>query len=270
MLTFALAMLMTQQPKFQVKPGFVIENNQKVVAVSKLPRIIKVQRRERMAGKSVLADIVNACDGINQPSLDNSRRTNGHETTHMVQANMRNAHGGRVNAIYLLNGEGVILKEPGIAKRLVSRFVPPSLRHSRYYTYVEGQGEWDDRPLYLVDEWNAYINGTLVAIDDKANGVFDGNDRSDDAVGPVEMGVYCIALGMAIEKHDHEYWANDPDFKPFLQYEWNRAKEAFDKAAPLFPWDTQDQILNALRTSADAEPMRQFIKTHLNNVWINP
>jgi len=79
MLTFALAMLMTQQPKFQVKPGFVIENNQKVVVAPKLPRLIKVKRRERMAGKSVLADIVNACDGINQG------RKSGYKTSRLRQ-----------------------------------------------------------------------------------------------------------------------------------------------------------------------------------------
>lgn len=175
-----------------------------------------------------------------------------------------------MNAFYLLDGNGVILKEPGIAKRMVQRFVPPSLRKSRYETYVSGQTAWDDQPLYLVDEWNAYINGTLVAIDDKENGVYDGNERSDEAVGPVEMGVYCVALGMAVEKHDPEYWHGEPEFKSFLQYEWQRAKECFDKAAPLFPWDTQDEIIKSLRTSPDAEAMRQFIKTHLNGVWLNP
>lgn len=269
MLSFVLAVLMSQpQDKFLIKRGFVIENNQRVAT---LPKMVSVPKFLRMKEKSVLADIVNACDnGLNQPVLNNSRKTNGHETTHMVQANMRNNHGGRVNAFYLLDGKGVILKEPGIAKRLVQKFVPPSLRQSRYETYVSGQTAWDDCPLYLVDEWNAYINGTMVAVDDKEQGIADGNERSDEAVDPIEMGVYCVALAMAVEKHDRQYWDSEPEFKAFMLYEWQRAKEVFDKAAPLFPWDTQDAILKSLRESPDAEDMRQFIKTHLNGVWLNP
>lgn len=239
-------------------------------SASPSPKMIDVAKYGVGGDGSVYSDIMSHCDprGLNRPVTGYSRKTNGHETTHMIQANMRNRHGGRVNAVYLLNGKGVILKEPGIAKRLAQKFIPHSLRASRYDLYVAGQTEWDDRPLYLVDEWNAYIHDCMIGSDDKANGRDDG-EKTDAAVGCLEMGIYTVGMAMAVERYDREYWEGEPEFKTFMRYQWRRANGAFGKGAPLFPWDTQDRILNNLRTSPDAEEMRAFIRTHLDGVWLD-
>lgn len=252
---------------------FAQRNNLLPDMPSALPvlKMVRVQKYERVAGGSVYADVMNHCDprGMNQPVVGHSRPTNAHETAHMVHANMRNSHGGRVAGIYLLNGKGVILKEPGIKKSWVSKFVPASLRESKHDLYILGNSGDEDAPIgSLCDEWNAYIIGCLVAMEDKEAGISD-DDAIDRAEGNLELGIYCVAMAMAIEKYDRDYWDNYPEFKTFMAWQWKRAKEVFGKGSRAFPFHTQDELLKNLRESPDAEDMRKFIKTHLNGAWLD-
>lgn len=216
----------------------------------------------RVAEESFLADIVNRCQS---PSLGSGRPTDGHESTHMLNSQLRNQHGGHVNAFYVMSGKAVILQEPRLRKREVIAFVPPSLRQYRFGTYVSGQQEWDDRPLYLVDEWTAYVNGCYVALDDKRAGR--RAEPADWASGPLELGVYCVALGMAVEKYDPAYF-RDSQFKAFLRWHWKRAKVAFDKGREVFPSQSQEVMLRNLQQSPDAQAVRDFITRNLDGVWL--
>lgn len=228
-----------------------------------LPRFITVPVvNSSTREQSCLADIMNRCRKVEHFG---NRATDGHEATHEVNSNIRNAQGGMVNAFYCMDGKAVIVKEPGIRKSHVALFVPRSLRDYRF-SYVEGMREWDGRPLYLVDEWSAYINGCIVALDDIKSGR--DRDRSDRAAGCLDLGIYCVAMAMAVEKNDRNYFYSDPQFLPFMKYQWARAKEVYDKAAPLFPFDNQNQLLANLQRSPDAELMRQFINAHLDGVWL--
>lgn len=272
MLSLALAMMLTQdEPQPSVvspRPSLLIARIARAV-LKREPKFINVPvSLSRMNENSKLADIVNRCgNGRNGPSLGDGRATDGHESTHMLQANLRNSNGGRVNAFYMMDGRAVIVKEPGIRKSYVARFIPDSLREHRYGTYVSGQTAWDGEPLYLADEWSAYINGCIVALDDATSGRH--RETSDEACGPLELGIYCVAMAMAVEKYDPEYFQNETQFKDFMSFQWARAKEVFDKAAPVFPFSSQDQLLRNLRSSPDAEQMRQFIRTHLDGVWLS-
>jgi hypothetical protein len=226
----------------------------------------------RINEKSIYADVINRCENARDfatgPVLDtDSRDTNAHESTHRLQAQLRNARGGRVNAFYLLNGKACIVKEPGMRLSYACRFIPASIRSYRYGTYCEmALRHWDDRPLYWVDEWSAYINGCSVSLEDtqQRRHVI----RSDAASGILELGLYSVAMAMAVEKYDPEYFKNDPQFLPFMRYQWKRACEIYTKAAPLFPSDNQVRQLKALQGSPDAAAMRQFIAAHLDGVWL--
>lgn len=225
---------------------------------------VDVPAVHRYSEVSIYADVMSR---TNKHFTGHGRDTNAHETTHQIQSEIRNAHGSRVNAFYLLNGKAVICKEPGVKISYVGKFCPQVLRSYRWPLYCEQQQQyWNNEPLYLVDEWSAYINGCCVSLEDYQGGV--GKENSDAASGVLEMGVYSIAMAMAVEKYDPEYFKNDPQFLPLLRYQWGRAKRIYDEAAPLFPSDNQVKQLKALQESPEAEPVRAFIKQHLDGVWL--
>ena len=124
---------------------------------------------------------------------------------------------------------------------------------------------WGNLPSYIAEEWNAYVNDALVAAEDKR-----ADGQIDCAMGTLELGVYSVAMAMAVEKYDPESWKDESSLKLFMQSEWKRAKAAFDECAPIFPYRNQDKMLDHLRTSSDAEAMRAFIRKHLDGVWLSP
>ena len=93
---------------------------------------------------------------------DNDLVTWAHETTHGINSRVRCEVGGMVNAFYCLNGWVGIYREPNFRKSQVCAFVPANLRGLGWETYMAGASSWDDRPLYILDEWVAYINGAIV------------------------------------------------------------------------------------------------------------
>lgn len=240
---------------------FVIEGNTPALMMIDVPVV-----QNRVNESSVYADIMNRAD---RPELGNSRSTNGHETVHQLNSQLRNARGGgSVNAFYLLEGKAVILVEPKVTLAQVCEFIPKSLQESRYRLYcVEQRQYWDKQPLYLCDEWTAYCAGCAVALDDYKSGR--GKENTDEAVGPLELGIYAVAMAMAVEQHDPEYFQRESQFKAFMVRQWKATHDLFEKASPVFPWDTQERMLKALNDSPDADKMRQFIRKHLGGVWLN-
>ena len=228
-----------------------------------IPKFIDVPLlSHRLNENTLFADIVNRC---HQPSLGNGRATDGHESTHMMNSQLRNQIGRRVNAFYVLYGRGVVVNEPGIRKSHTITFVPQSLRESRFSTYVSGQNAWDDTPTYLIDEWVAYVNGCLIALDDRDTG--HGHDNSDRACGPLELGIYSVAMAMAIEKHDPAFWKTDAQFRAFMRWHWQRTCDVFNEARHIFPFESQEKLSRNLKNSSDAVAMREFIKVHLGAVF---
>lgn len=96
---------------------------------------------------------------------DNDPITWAHETTHGINSRVRVFAGDGRNAFYCCRGDVFIVHEPRIRKRQVAEAVPPEFRGGVFNLYLAGQNEWDDQPLYLLDEWSAYVNGALCAID---------------------------------------------------------------------------------------------------------
>ena len=104
---------------------------------------------------SVYAGIINYS---HDPTLDiKNRMTCAHETTHMINAALRNSlkKGKNINVFYLPTGWACVIEEPNMRKSQVAQFIPSNVRGYRYSTYVTGASEWDNQPLYLVDEWAA-------------------------------------------------------------------------------------------------------------------
>lgn len=195
---------------------------------------------------------------------DSDKITWGHETSHGIHSDIRNYHnktGKRANGLYVLNDKGVVIVEPNIRKSAVAAHVPASLRGSRYSLYISGQTEWDDTPLYVWDEWNAYVNGGVVGTDLVERGLWKSGWR-DGVNGQLEFAVYAVAVAMAVQKGDPTYLSNNEQFREFLAWNLRRTMEIYRKGSVMkdFAWKDQDAYLEKLKTSGDAETWRTFVK----------
>lgn len=100
-----------------------------------------------------------------------------HEGTHGLNSKMRNSFGGAGwNSFYVGGGFCVVLREPKITITQVAQRVPQNQRTGQYQLYLVSQaGSWNDHPLYILDEWSAYCNGTQCANELKIP--YGGTDR---------------------------------------------------------------------------------------------
>lgn len=205
---------------------------------------------------------------------DHDPITWAHESTHGINAAVRNLYsdGGRrkVNAFYIGDGRAVVLEEPNIRKSSVNQFIPPSLRTSRSELYVRGMHEWDDRPLYILDEMTAYTNGGLTGTEIAKNGNWRQGGR-DGVTGQLEFTAYSFALGMAVEKQDPNYFKNHPEFKEYLAFAGLRAMDGYREGSqlPAFRNAHQEQFFNNFKNSPDAQPMRDFIERNYGKEYLN-
>lgn len=92
-----------------------------------------------------------------------------HECTHGINSALRSIVGinNTYQALYTLNNTCVIIRSPRNLTLLnVSNFVPFSIRGEYYQQYLREQSRsWNDTPLYILDEWQAYSNSACVAIE---------------------------------------------------------------------------------------------------------
>lgn len=82
-----------------------------------------------------------------------------HEGTHGVNARIRQAHDNRPG-VYLGGDSALMLNHPKTTVEAIAQKVPEAFRGYEYQTYCVNQVDsWNDEPLYLWDEWSAYLNG---------------------------------------------------------------------------------------------------------------
>jgi hypothetical protein len=94
---------------------------------------------------------------------DRDKVTWAHETTHGINARIRNEL--RVaNGYYCLYGIAFTLKDnPSFLLRDIANRVDKSKKWKTYQLYlVQQQKHWNDTPLYVLDELTAYTNGAIV------------------------------------------------------------------------------------------------------------
>lgn len=84
-----------------------------------------------------------------------------HETTHLLNSQLRNQAGPGWQACYVMRGRAALLREPaGITLTDVAHAVPAAKRGPRYDLYLVQQAKyWNDTPSYVLDELAAYTNG---------------------------------------------------------------------------------------------------------------
>ncbi|HEX5061783.1 MAG TPA: hypothetical protein VFV99_20590 [Kofleriaceae bacterium] len=196
--------------------------------------------------------------------------TAGHETTHGIQAHLRNyeAPPGHVNAFYVLGNKAAFVVEPNMRKSDIKPFIVTALRGPRYNLYLEQQTEWDDTPLYVFDEWTAYVNGAEVGVGQVQAGIYTG-EWTDAVMGPLEFTLYAIATAKAAKQKDPTYYATNMQFRCFTAWNIKRAMALYEAGHNMtqFEWDTQEQYATKLRTMPEAEPLREVARELWGADW---
>tara|TARA_Y100000034_G_C6824421_1_gene371598 strand:- start:32 stop:994 length:963 start_codon:yes stop_codon:yes gene_type:complete len=238
-----------------------------------IPNFVMVPEFRKHSEESVYGDVMS--HSKDSPFGDRAgRATNAHETAHGIHSYLRNKYtrerDRKVNGLYVLEGRGVIVEEPKMRKSDINKFVPKNLRSYRYDTYLAGQKAWDDTPLYIYDEWNAYILGGMTNVEDVQKGRYKGG-WTDGVSGCLGFSIYAVATCMAVKEHDSVYWENNEQFRNLTIWLLYRSQETYKIGHRMeeFQWEKQDKLLNEFLTSSEAAPMREFIQEHLDGVWLS-
>jgi len=124
------------------------------------------------------------------------------------------------HGIYIGDGKGIVLKHPKVTIEQVARAVPKEQRGPIFKLYMVEQpkGGWNNSPIYLLDEHNAYITGALAR---KQLGWGIRKETEDFAK---EMERYCRVMLSVVKKSDPEY----PDLQHLSNFiDWQ--SERFDQ-----------------------------------------
>lgn len=172
---------------------------------------------------------------------DSSKMTWAHETTHGINSNIRNknVNASKVNGFYCLEDRACVIIEPKTTIRAVAPLVPSVLRGPSYNLYmVQQAGGWNERPLYIFDEWIAYTNGSLCGREMKVSGWY------YELLQAHNFNVYAICLAMEVKKSCPDY--DDKQMKAFMMWNIERTFEFFTAEAA---WEDNLEDLRKLRVS---------------------
>ena len=134
-----------------------------------------------------------------------------HEGTHYINSQITREKGKQ--GLYLMDGRGVILVSPDLTLAEIAAHIPEKDRRTIYQTYLIDQRKWwNEEPLYLLNEWVAYGNGT--ACRKSLNKT--GKDRLDTVRFFLEMEIYVNHMVDLAEK-DNGY-AHIDSLKAFVRW----------------------------------------------------
>lgn len=206
---------------------------------------------------------------------DSDKITWTHEGTHGINSDLRQkfSRGGNcciaymdnkpvfkslehINGFYVLNNKACIINEPQSSVTAAAHEVPRSLQGTSFNLYMVQQARsWNDSPLYIFDEFSAYTNGSDCRLD---LGI---QQRQESTLQMLEFGVYAMCLAKACN-------SDDPQFKNFLRWQLTRAMKIYrDSKVKLDNADRHDAYLEKLRSSSDADGLRQFVRGYFGSSW---
>jgi hypothetical protein len=206
--------------------------------------------------------------------------TAGHEWTHFLNEYLSLQCGSGVSAYYVLDNHYLTLSDPeGLRGKVPD--VPASLRGQLYQLYlVQNGGNARVDPLYLFDEWSAYLNDVTLAVDQLESGK-PLNPFNHQAIQPqtaanvLEFMFYGCAVGMAVKQYDPAYYASEPGRKlrAFVAYNAQRSIQVYRKALHRDELSGGDDrnvaLMRSFRSSGDTADMRAWVKSDLGGDLAN-
>lgn len=176
-----------------------------------------------------------------------------HEATHYLNNKLRNSTPEKDNSFYLLAGRWVAIKEPDTTIKQVAAKVPQNLRDADTYNLylVRSVGDWNNQPLYLCDEFSAYINGAACGIDLQERKLWKSGKRGAAIANMLEFTLYCTVLVVSLPKPE-------PILVDFHRFQISRALDIYRRSldCPDFADPRATEYLNKITNS----PYRQWIK----------
>lgn len=195
-----------------------------------------------------------------------------HETTHGINSNLRQGmsrkgemveHDGQplfcsfsgVNAFYVLENRSMVLQEPASTVSAAARLVPRSLQARTFNLYMVQQAKsWNNSPLYVFDEWTAYMNGSACRADLKLS------SRADTVASMFHFNVYASCVAWASK-------TTDTDIRDFLGWGLARSMELYRQNQEVGGVEEAEAYWKQAQTASDAEEWRQFIRDYLSAQW---
>ncbi len=225
---------------------------------------------------SVYADIANHCKRWDYYKVAGSQTSSAHECCHGVNADLRNQKlqirclgeehwettnriyspegdeygAGGFNCFYCLEDRYVKIEEPNCKKSDSIPYIPEAFRFSRFKTYIEGQREWDNQPLYIFDEWSAYCAGAACAIKDNC-----GAPGSDIIFGPVEFIAYGTAMLVAVKAKTGSI---NNQLAQFTKWMIDRSFDLYEKGRDRYGWEEAEKCYQMLKVGAEGDAIREF------------
>lgn len=205
---------------------------------------------------------------------DSDLGTWAHEATHGVNSLMRNEHGagtGVENALYCLNGRTALIEEPRPCTiRDAARYVPTGLRSRMYAQYMIGRTrQWNQIPLYILDEWVAYLNGATHNVWMAKNGGSIG-DGAGDLLFTAESAINALAIVCHVQQEIQagRVSYNDTQLRHAFAFNWSRMMTLFAEAKPVSQL-FMDPIAYYRKFSEgrDGDALRRWCRTHLGAAW---
>ncbi len=187
---------------------------------------------------------------------DSDLVTWAHETSHGLAGRIRNQWpallGRKSNGFYCLNDVAALLCEPPTTLQAVALDVPASLRGMSYNLYLVNMTRWwNNQPLYILDEWVAYTNGSETRRD------LQMPHRAETVLQMAEFSVYAWSMIRTARQNNY----SDPVLEEFAR--WMTLRTSY-----LSKGDGQTWLyLLKVRYAADAEVWRGSIRELCGREW---
>lgn len=192
-----------------------------------------------------------------------------HETSHGLASNIRqkNSRAGYcayvdgkpvfksadgINGFYVLNDRSVVLKEPDSTLTAVANWVPSELRGDVYNLYlVQQRRYWNSEPLYTLDEWVAYSNGSATRADLKIT------SRGETVQYMMEFTVYAISMAAATKTQDE-------DIKSFLMWHSKRVMDLYKQNQEFSAYSGAESYWNKAKNNSK---LKEFCYEYFGKDW---
>jgi len=214
---------------------------------------------EKVQGSTHLADIESRMPAGHHYAFPTMPMTWGHMATHGLSSNLRQRNLG-CNVLYVMDGKACVIREPKGRLSAIARLIPPKLRGPSFQLHlIEQPRYWEYEPTYLLDEWMACTNGSLVGREVKENG------WHYELLQAINFCVYSLVMANSICGSDPQY--DHTQLRAFIAWNAERTMKIWNELDASGVDDTHVRQIRAYlqewRTGTKSASLREFAMKYL-------